>query len=180
MVLLRQKVVLVGDGTVGKTALTQMATSGGVAFPRNYLMTVGIDLASKEVPVGPDCTVELWLYDVSGQEVYRHMVSGFVEGLDWFVVVYDVTNKTSFESAGRWAELCRKQNPNARGVIVANKVDLKAEVAQSSAESLSKQLGVPHMAVSALRYAGITELLKHIADETAKTYDAMIQRELKR
>lgn len=182
MVVLRQKVCIVGDGTVGKTALAQMAFSGGVAFPKNYLMTMGVDLSVKEVQAGPDVTVELYMYDIAGQEVYKKTIGGFMEGLDWFIAVFDITSKISFENTGRWVEMCKKINPKAKGVVVANKVDLhdKAEVSEYQGESLAKQHGVPFVQVSALRNAGVSELMKHIADTTAKEYDEFVQSEMRR
>ena len=182
MVVLRQKVCIIGDGTVGKTALAQMAFSGGVTFPRNYLMTMGVDLSVKEVQASPDITVELYMYDIGGQDVYRKTVPGFMEGLDWYVAVFDITSKTSFENIGRWIELCKKMNPNVKGVLVANKVDLhdKAEVSEYQGESTAKQLQVPFVQVSALRNAGISELLKHLADSTAKQYEEFVQGETRR
>lgn len=182
MVVLRQKVCIIGDGTVGKTALAQMAFSGGVTFPRNYLMTMGVDLSVKEVQASPDITVELYMYDIGGQDVYRKTVPGFMEGLDWYVAVFDITSKTSFENIGRWIELCKKMNPNVKGVLVANKVDLhdKAEVSEYQGESTAKQHQVPFVQVSALRNAGISELMKHLADSTAKQYEEFVQSESRR
>jgi GTPase SAR1 family protein len=38
LLLLRAKVVVVGDACVGKTAITQMFNSGGHNYPKNYIM----------------------------------------------------------------------------------------------------------------------------------------------
>ena len=182
MVVLRQKICLVGDGTVGKTAIAQMFISGGVQFPRKYQMTVGVDLSIREVQVGPDITVELYIYDCSGQDVYKKTVPSFMESLDWYIAVFDVTSKTSFENTNRWIEMCKQQNANVKGVIVANKVDLhhKAEVSEYQADSISKQHSVPLMQVSALRNAGISELMKHVSDTTAQQYEEFVANEAKR
>jgi small GTP-binding protein len=182
MVVLRQKVCIVGDGTVGKTALAQMAFSGGVTFPRNYLMTMGVDLSVKEVQASPDILVELYMYDIGGQDVYKKTVPGFIEGLDAFVAVFDITSKTSFEGIGRWIDICKKLNPHAKGVLVANKMDLqdKAEVSEYQGESVAKQHGIPFVQVSALRNAGVSELMKHLADSTAKQYEEFVANEARR
>ena len=182
MVVLRQKVCFVGDGTVGKTALAQMAFSGGVTFPRNYLMTMGVDLSVKEVQVSPDITVELFMYDVSGQEVYKKTVGGFVDGLDWFVAVYDVTSKTTFENTTRWIDMCRQHNKEAHGVLVANKSDMKdkAEISDHAGESAAKGHNVEFLQASALRNAGVSELMKHICETTARNYEEFMAKEMKR
>ena len=182
MVVLRQKVVLVGDGTVGKTAIAQVAHSGGAQYPRFYLMTMGVDLTVKEVQVSNDIAVELHMVDVAGQDAYKKTIGGFIEGLDWFVAVYDITSKTSFENAARWAELCRTHNKDARGVLVANKCDLqdKAETSQAQGQAAARALKIGFQAVSALRNAGVAELMKHIADETARQYEEFLANEMKR
>ena len=51
MVILRCKVVLLGDASVGKTALTQVFHSGGSTYPKNYLMTVGAEFCVKPVTI---------------------------------------------------------------------------------------------------------------------------------
>ena len=182
MVVLRQKVVLVGDGTVGKTAISQMAISGGVQFPRNYLMTLGVEMNDKEVQVSNDISVEVYLYDVAGQDAYKKVVGGFIDGLDWFVAVYDITSKTSFENTARWIELCRTFNKGAQGVIVANKSDLKdkAETSDAQGESMAKANGCQFLSVSALRNSGVAELLKLIADSTARRYEEFVAAESRR
>ena len=182
MVVLRQKVCLVGDGTVGKTAIAQMAFSGGATFPKNYLMTMGVDMSVREQQVSPDITCELYMHDIAGQEVYKKTVPGFIEGLDWFIAVFDITSKTSFENMNRWITMCQTLNPKAKGVLVANKVDLhhKAEVSEYQGESLAKQHNIPFVQVSAGRNAGISELMKHIGDTTAKEYEDFVAEEMKR
>ena len=48
--ILRCKLVILGDACVGKTALTQVFQSGGSTYPKNYLMTTGADFCVKQVP----------------------------------------------------------------------------------------------------------------------------------
>lgn len=54
LVILRCKLVVIGDACVGKTALTQVFHSGGSTYPKNYLMTTGAEFCVKQVPLpGP-------------------------------------------------------------------------------------------------------------------------------
>lgn len=180
MVILRQKVAFVGDGTVGKTSIAQMAFAN--TCPRNYMMTLGVDLTTKEVQVSNDIIVELFMWDISGQEVFKGSAEGHLQNLDWFVAVYDITSKTSFESTARWIDKCRKANKNSRGVLVANKVDLrdKAEVSDQQGEAAAKAHNCAFMQTTCTRGAGITELLKHIAEATARQYEEFVMNESKR
>ena len=74
LVILRCKLVLVGDACVGKSALTQVFHSGGSTYPKNYLMTVGAEFCVKQVPI-PDtnAVVELYIFDCSGQSIFNHL-----------------------------------------------------------------------------------------------------------
>lgn len=172
--VLRSKVVVVGDATVGKTALVQMAVSGGVTFPKNYVMTMGCDFCVKDIAVDRGTSVELSIFDISGQDLYRHNIASYLEQVNAFIVVYDITVKTSFEAANKWVTLIRKipGNENALGILVANKVDLrdKAEVQDVQGEVYARNHKMLFFQASALRGVGAAEPLLHIAKDTAERY----------
>ena len=80
MVVLRCKVAIVGEATVGKSAMVQMFHTNGASFPKNYLMTQGVDFCVKEVAVpDTDATVELYIFDISGQQIYSRIVDQYVQ-----------------------------------------------------------------------------------------------------
>jgi transport family protein 27 len=67
MVLLRCKVLVVGDASVGKTALIQSYLTNGAQFPKNYVMTNCCAITQKAVKVpDSDSNVELNIFDISG------------------------------------------------------------------------------------------------------------------
>jgi hypothetical protein len=75
--VVRQKVAVIGDAAVGKTALVSMFHSGGQTFPKNYVMTIGCDFNVKMVTLAPEHTgglnvgVELYFFDTAGQSVFN-------------------------------------------------------------------------------------------------------------
>ena len=75
--VVRQKVAVIGDAAVGKTALVSMFHSGGQTFPKNYVMTIGCDFNVKMVTLEPEHTnglnvgVELYFFDMAGQSVFN-------------------------------------------------------------------------------------------------------------
>lgn len=75
-VIIRSKLVIVGDSCVGKSALTQVFLSDGTDYPKNYLMTIGADFAVKQLPI-PDTNVivEFFLFDCAGQTIFNHLDS---------------------------------------------------------------------------------------------------------
>jgi intraflagellar transport protein 27 len=173
MVVLRMKIVVVGEATVGKTAFVQMAHSGGVTFPKNYMMTLGCDLCVKEIQIDLNTTVEVFLYDVAGQKAYEHLCAQYLEGATAFLLVYDVSNKTTFETCKKWVDRARRANKSILGFLVANKVDLmdKAEVTDSQGEIFARANNLRFFKSSALRGVGIAEPLEELAKLQVEAYN---------
>ena len=82
MVILRCKVVIVGDPTVGKTALISSFINGPTGYPKNYIMTPGCEIHQKQINVsGSDAKVEFQIFDTSGQVIYKDITSAMVRGM---------------------------------------------------------------------------------------------------
>jgi transport family protein 27 len=74
LVILRCKLVIVGDACVGKTAITQVFQSGGSTYPKNYLMTVGAEFCVKQVPIpNTNTIIELYIFDCAGQSIFNQL-----------------------------------------------------------------------------------------------------------
>jgi len=86
---LRCKVLLLGETTVGKTSICHTFCSNGTEFPKNYLMTICCDLQVKVVQI-PDSavSVELFIYDCSGQDIFREQLAQVLDGACAVVYVY--------------------------------------------------------------------------------------------
>ncbi|KAJ9472216.1 Intraflagellar transport protein 27-like protein [Diplonema papillatum] len=172
MVVLRCKVAVVGEGTVGKSSMVQMFLTGGTAFPRNYQMTMGVDFGVKEVEIDQDTTVELYIFDIAGADMYRGIIDQYLQNISAFVFVYDASNKFTFEAAKSWTERCRKARKDLPGACVANKIDLdeRIEVQPFQGQALSKAQGMEFFQTSALRSQNVTAPFEHIARQFHKTY----------
>ena len=86
---MRCKVLLLGETTVGKTSICQTFCSNGTEFPKNYLMTICCDLQVKVVQI-PDTSVsvELFIYDCSGQDIFREQLAQILDGTCAVIYVY--------------------------------------------------------------------------------------------
>ena len=74
ILMLRCKVVVVGDATVGKSALISMFHSGGASYPKQYVMTSWVDFRVKQVDIPDTSTaVELYLFDCAGDPVFNQV-----------------------------------------------------------------------------------------------------------
>ena len=77
ILMLRCKVVVVGDATVGKSALISMFHSGGASYPKQYVMTSWVDFRVKQVDIPDTSTaVELYLFDCAGDPVRSQREKG--------------------------------------------------------------------------------------------------------
>lgn len=187
--VLRCKLVIVGDPWVGKSALTQVFSSGGSTYPKNYLMTVGAEFCVKQVRI-PDTNVvvELYIFDCAGQSIFNHveMNSKYYENASAVMVVYDVTSNESLQSCNRWitnARSMRPVGPPLPGVMVGNKceyrdgaVDTRSEVSKSDAQRLANDMGLGYFEASAANNTGVEEPFQYIAKEFHRRYEETIQR----
>lgn len=124
-----QKLIILGDSGVGKTSLMQRYVNQ--LFSSAYKTTIGADFSTKDVMVRrrgvttaslapharhPACPsrpprmqvgddlITLQIWDTAGQERFQSLGQAFYRGADACVLVYDVTNVSSFEKLEGWRE----------------------------------------------------------------------------
>lgn len=180
-VLLRSKVLLLGEPCVGKSALA--AVLQNQKFPKNYLMTLGVDFSLKSLFVPPySSTVELYLFDTSGQDLFADAVLEYWDGASAVVLVYDVTRPETLERLDSWLVRAREAAPSLLGgVIVANKSDLadRAVVPREQGEALAQAHGFGFFACSAASGALEAEApFAHVAHAVAAAYERHASSEL--
>jgi Ras-related protein Rab-1A len=129
------KIILLGDAGVGKTGISR--AYAGKAFNDNVPPTVSLLYEQKTMTSnGETFSVQLW--DTAGQERFRSVVRSYYRGAHGIVLVYDVTNRASFENCVSWLDDLARYSVNVAEVavmLVGNKKDL---VAREGEESLRK------------------------------------------
>lgn len=130
--LRKYKLVFIGDQSVGKTSIISRFQYN--TFDDHYQTTIGIDFVSKTVPVD-DGTVRLQLWDTAGQERFRSLIPSYIRDSHVAVVVFDITNRESFEATTKWiADVRAQRGTDVIIVLVGNKMDLAASRKVSTAE----------------------------------------------
>ena len=130
--LRKYKLVFIGDQSVGKTSIISRFQFD--TFDDHYQTTIGIDFVSKTVPVD-DGTVRLQLWDTAGQERFRSLIPSYIRDSHVAVVVFDITNRESFESTAKWiADVRAQRGSDVVIVLVGNKTDLAGQRAVTTAE----------------------------------------------
>ena len=97
--VLAAKIVLVGDSGVGKTSL--LARYVDEAFSESHVSTIGVDFKQKQVK-SDGKFVNMTIWDTAGQERFRTITSSYYRGAKGVVVVYDVTQKRTFDRVEKW------------------------------------------------------------------------------
>ena len=157
------KIVVLGDINVGKTSILSRFRYG--SFDQSYMPTLGIDFFTKNL-FYEDKTIRLILWDTAGQERFRSLIPSYLKNADCIIIVYDITNKDSFNSLAHW--LNDAKNNTIEGtifVICGNKIDLKEKrvVTNEEIEEYIKKENLLYVECSAQNGEGIKELFNLIA-----------------
>ncbi|KAG2194409.1 P-loop containing nucleoside triphosphate hydrolase protein [Mucor mucedo] len=127
------KVVLIGDGGVGKTSLRNQYIHK--RFTNAYKATIGADFITKEVETDDGKKVMMQIWDTAGQERFQSLGVAYYRGADACILVYDVNNFLSFQHLERWREDFLKQSslPSEEArhfpiLMIGNKIDIDDRV----------------------------------------------------
>jgi Ras-related protein Rab-5C len=159
------KLVLLGDTAVGKSCLV-------VRFVRDEFFefqepTIGAAFLTQSVATGA-ATVKFEIWDTAGQERYRSLAPMYYRGAAAAIVVYDITNKDSFNGAKSWVkELQRRGDPNAVIALAGNKADLqsKRKIDYQEAQQYAEENGIMHIETSAKNDTNVKSLFHEIAQK---------------
>jgi GTPase KRas protein len=163
------KLVVVGGGGVGKSALTIQLIQQH--FVSEYDPTIE-DSYRKQVVID-DETCLLDILDTAGQEEYSAMRDQYMRTGEGFLCVYSIDNKRSFVEIDKFREqiLRVKDSEHVPMILVGNKCDLedKREVSTDEAKQLAKSYGIPFMETSAKRRIKVDECFFELVREIRKT-----------
>lgn len=146
------KVVLAGDGTVGKTSLVRRYASG--KFDQSRVMTIGVDFQTKIVKVGTR-EIKLSIWDVAGQERFGSFRQNFYKGARAVALVYDITNPESLDNLKMWQKEVAGIVPKTKFIVVGNKNDLPNMIKDEQGEKWAKTHKAPHILTSAKDGKGV-------------------------
>ena len=136
------KFILLGNPGVGKSSIFRYLSSG--CFKADTISTIGVDKKTlyysyeieelqkkkKIKRVKNDFTISL--FDTSGQERYRAITRNYYKSAEGILLLYDITNRNSFESVESWIEQIKssisgKLQSDYLIILIGNKLDLVKE-----------------------------------------------------
>ncbi|CAE8684972.1 unnamed protein product [Polarella glacialis] len=164
------KVVLVGDATVGKTHLLSRYIKD--SLPKAPTATIGVEFATRTVPLAVGGTVKAQIWDTAGQERYRAITSAHYRRAVGALLVYDITKQASFQNCLKWMEELRQSaEPDIVIMLVGNKVDLvekdpsTRQVYYDAAAEFARQHGLIFSEASAVTAHNVKHVFEHLLQE---------------
>ncbi len=154
------KVVIAGDGNVGKTSLVRQYCEG--RFENSRVMTIGVDFQTKmvELPGGP---VKLSIWDMAGQGRFQPVRAGFYRGSLVTALVYDLTLPETLKNLSNWFLEIKKILPNQKFIVVGNKADLAEENSTWVGKEFARIIRAPYLKTSACTGEGVAALFEALA-----------------
>lgn len=155
----KPKLVVVGDGGVGKTSIIVRYTRG--QFSEGYEPTLE-DNYQANINFPDGTTLQIEIADTAGQEDYKALRDKFMAEGDAFLVVYSITDSRSLQMADTLLEqikLLRDEDGSFKFILAGNKCDMEPQrqVSKADGKALADKYGGKFMETSALSQINISE-----------------------
>ena len=130
------KLLLIGNSGVGKSSLLFRFSEN--FWEKEFIPTIGVDFVSNNINFkskkiqklkslevdGKKVKLQIW--DTAGQERFKNIQASYYKGANGVLVVYDITNRESFEHLNSWLiEIEKNGNKNVYKLLIGNKADLE-------------------------------------------------------
>ena len=144
------KLLTIGDQFVGKSSIINRYIDD--KFNEDIKPTLAIDYKTKMIQKGENL-IKISIYDTAGEEKYRHLIKNYYNGSNGILLVFDITDKNSFDNLNFWLDELEK-NCNLNNLyifLVGNKTDLKKErkVSYDEAKNFADMKKIPYIEISA-------------------------------
>lgn len=143
-------------------------------FSDNYISTIGVDFKIRKIELDGK-SIKLQIWDTAGQERFRTITKSYYRGSNGIVVVYDITNRDSFEQVQHWmSEIDNHASQDVCRLLVGNKADLPDRAVKTEeGEALARQFGIPFMETSAKESLNVENMFITMATSMKKKVGGM-------
>ncbi|KAL0486747.1 Ras-related protein Rab [Acrasis kona] len=171
------KVIVVGNGRVGKTSLVRRFATG--KYDEGYKQTIGVAFTEKEKYI-EECkqAVTFHLWDTAGQEEFAEMTKQYYRGAKGCVLAFSTTDRDSFEAIPTWNEKVKREcDENMCKILIQNKYDLrdKSVVTDEEADKLAADLGLKFYRSSVKNGDMVEDIFDYLAGQYYKQQETVIE-----
>ena len=140
------KLVLIGDGGVGKTTFVKRHLTG--EYEKRYIATVGVDVHPLRFSTSRgNVTFNVW--DTAGQEKLSGLRDGYYIGGQCGIIMFDVTSRITYKNVPRWHRDIIRVCENIPIVLIGNKVDVKDRKVKAKQITYHRRHNLQYFDVSA-------------------------------
>ena len=119
---IEKKVLLCGNSGVGKTSIFKRYFKN--EFEGNYNSSIGIDFQTKVIK-RKSKQYSIQVFDTAGEERFRSITSSYFHMAEYFLLIFDLTNRNSFDAIPEWIALLKEYVEKPKFMIIGNKSDLE-------------------------------------------------------
>ena len=163
------KIILLGEYSSGKTSL--IVRKNDNIFSNSYMSTIGVDFFSFKT-IKDDKPILVHVWDTAGEEKFRFIIKSYFNGAQGALLVFDLTNRNTFEKLDYWLEQLDSCTTDFKGkiVVVGAKSDLKSrrEVSYEEAEEYFKINQFTYLECSSKENINIDETFDVLLNEIIK------------
>ena len=115
------KIIILGGYVVGKTNFILRYVEN--TFATNTISTIGMDYRIKKVTLNDGKIAKIQIWDTCSMERAESMITRYFKGANGFIIMYNITERNSYEKALNWLRNIRNYTNNNNIAFVGNYVD---------------------------------------------------------
>ena len=169
------KVLLLGDSSVGKTCF--LLRYCDKSFQEAHLSTIGLDYRLKSMTLQNDKNIKLQIWDTAGQDRFRAITKNYYKGANGIILIYDVTNKQSYENVKNWlTQIKEEATPNVIIYLAGNKIDVEEEqrvITTEDGQKIADEYKLPFKETSAKNGINVNEIFQELVEKIDETFSKL-------
>jgi len=165
------KLLLIGNSSVGKSSLLLRFSDEQWLPEDESSATIGVDFRVHKMEVKGK-RVKLSIWDTAGQERFRTITSSYYRGAQGIILVYDVSNRETFDALPRWySELETYVSSSVVKILVGNKLDkeFSRQVTSAEGQEFAERMDSLFVEASAKTAIGVKEVFTEVVEQILDT-----------
>ena len=170
------KILLLGDTSVGKTCFLMRYTDN--TFQEIHMSTIGLEKKKKNVQLDDGKMYKIQIWDTAGQDRFRSITKNYYKGAHGIVLIYDITDKKTFENVRNWVKQIKEEvSDKVCIILVANKIDAedKRVVSTEEGEKMAAEYDMMFFECSAKTGNNIDNAFNQLVKKTVENYSKIDQ-----